>query len=300
LKGNDFMKKLFGVITAMTTPFDEKDHLDVEALETQTQFLIEKGVNCLYPTGTTGEMYLMSSEERELAAETVVKKVSGKIPVYIHVGAMKLADTIRLAKHACRIGADGIGVVTPSYFGVNDKAMVLYYEEISKNLPEDFPIYLYAIPQCASNDLKPQVVQEIANRCKNVIGIKYSFADMLRLKDYLNVNEGNFSVLFGADRLFLPALVMGVGGTVSGCSGPMPEHFVGVYKAYLEGNYEKALAEQRIANEICEIIKSGADMAIFKSVLDFRNLKGGHMRKPLIDLDDTQKEELFRQIKKYI
>ncbi|WP_411676677.1 dihydrodipicolinate synthase family protein [Caproicibacter sp.] len=294
------MKKLYGVITAMTTPFDGKDQVDVNALEKQTEFLIQKGINCLYPTGTTGEMYLMSPEERELVAQTVVKKADGRVPVYIHAGAMTLKETVRLAEHACKIGADGVGIVTPSYFGVNDKAMVLYYEEIAKGLPTDFPIYLYSIPQCAANDLKPRVVQEIADRCKNVVGIKYSYPDMLRVKDYLLINDGKFSVLFGTDRLFLAALAMGVEGTVSGCSGPMPEHFVSVYKAFCKGDYETALKEQKIANEICEIIRSGADMAFFKTVLDYRGLDGGHMRKPLIDLSEEEKAELIKQIQRYL
>jgi 4-hydroxy-tetrahydrodipicolinate synthase len=114
------MKKLKGVITAMTTPFDKNGVLDIEAAEKQVDFLIEKGVNCLYPTGTTGEMYLMSAKEREILAETIVKRAAGRVTVYIHVGAMTQEDTIRLAKHANKIGADGIGVVTPSYFSVND------------------------------------------------------------------------------------------------------------------------------------------------------------------------------------
>ena len=67
------MKKLYGVITAMTTPFDEQGKLDLEALRAQTEFLIEKGVNCLYPCGTTGEMFLCSEEERKTIAETVLK-----------------------------------------------------------------------------------------------------------------------------------------------------------------------------------------------------------------------------------
>lgn len=294
------MKKLQGVITAMTTPFDENDKVDVKAIEDYTEFLISKGVQCLYPTGTTGEMYLMSPEERELVAETVVKKAAGRVTVYIHVGAMTLKETIRLAQHANRIGADGVGVVTPSYFSVNDKAMEEYYVEVAQSVPENFPVYLYGIPQCAVNDLKPEVVQRIADRCKNVVGIKYSFADMLRINDYLKINQGTFSVVVGTDRLFYSALCMGCDGTVSGVSGPMPEHFVAVYKAYREKDEQKARQEQKIANEICEILKSGADMALFKSTLDFRGLKGGHMRKPLIDLTQEQKEELHLKIKGYL
>ena len=214
--------------------------------------------------------------------------------------AQTTEQTIRLAQHAERIGADGIGVVTPPFFGLKDKAMVQYYKDVASSVSPDFPIYVYVIPQCAANDITAPVMAQIAEACPNVIGVKYSWADCIRLKDYLNIRNGNFSVLFGPDRLFLPALSMGADGTVSGVSGPMPEHFVAVYRAWLEGDMKKALEEQKIANEICEILQSGADMGIFKAVLDFRGLKGGHMRKPLLDLDEEERAALKAQISPYI
>lgn len=294
------MKKMYGVVTAMTTPFDQNDQVDVEALKAQVEFLIEKGVNCLYPCGTTGEMLNMTCKERELVAETVVEAAAGRVIVYIHVGTQTLKDTVRLAQHAEKIGADGIGVVTPGFFGIKDKAMVRYYQNVAKSVSDTFPIYLYCIPQCAANDLSPEVVEEIVQTTKNVIGIKYSFADCIRLKDYLNINGGDFSVLFGPDRLFLPALIMGCDGTVSGCSGPMPEHFVGVYKAYTDGNMEEAQKEQKIATEICEILQNGADMGVFKAALKLRGVTGGQMRSPLIDLEEDEVVELKKQLEAYL
>lgn len=294
------MKKMYGVITAMTTPLTDEGKVDLKAIESHVEFLIEKGVNCIYPCGTTGEMMNLSLEERELIAETVVNQVKGRVIVYIHVGAQTTEQTIRLARHAERIGADGIGVVTPPFFGLKDKAIVQYYKDVASSVSPDFPIYVYVIPQCAANDISAPVMAEIAEACPNVIGVKYSWADCIRLKDYLNIRDGNFSCLFGPDRLFLPALAMGCDGTVSGVSGPMPEHFVAVYKAWKEGNIEKARSEQKIANEICEILQSGADMGIFKAVLDFRGLTGGHMRKPLLDLDEQERAALKVQIAPYL
>lgn len=234
------MKKLYGVITAMTTPFTADGKVDTAALEEQTEYLIEKGIQCLYPCGTTGEMYLMSAEERELVAETVVKKAAGRVTVFIHVGAMTVDETIRLAQHAHKIGADGVGVVTPSYFTVNDRAMVEYYKTVCAALPDDFPVYVYVIPQLAHNDISAATMEQIAAACKNVVGVKYSFADMRRINEYLQVRNGNFSVVPGADDLFLPALVCGCDGVVSGCSGPFPEAFVAVYKAFQSGDLEGA------------------------------------------------------------
>ena len=291
------MKKLYGVITAMTTPFTEDNKVDVEALEQQTEYLIEKGVDCLYPTGTTGEMYLMTPEERELVAETVVKKAAGRVTVFIHTGAMTLEETIRLAQHAHKIGADGVGVVTPSYFTVDDRAMVQYYKDVCSALPQDFPVYVYVIPQLAHNDITPETMEKICEACPNVIGVKYSFADMSRVLKYLRVKNGDFSVVFGADHMFLPALVAGCDGTVSGCSGPFPELFAEVYKQFKAGNMEAAREAQDKANDMVWLMKGGADMSIFKNILTFRGVRGGHMRKPLLDLSEEDVKILYEAVK---
>ena len=290
------MKKLYGVITAMTTPFTADGKVDTAALEEQTEYLIEKGIQCLYPCGTTGEMYLMSAEERELVAETVVKKAAGRVTVFIHVGAMTVDETIRLAQHAHKIGADGVGVVTPSYFTVNDRAMVEYYKTVCAALPDDFPVYVYVIPQLAHNDISAATMEQIAAACKNVVGVKYSFADMRRINEYLQVRNGNFSVVPGADDLFLPALVCGCDGVVSGCSGPFPEAFVAVYKAFQSGDLEGARKAQVAATELVKLMQFGGDMSIFKNILTFRGVTGGHMRKPLLDLTDEQVAQLKQQV----
>jgi 4-hydroxy-tetrahydrodipicolinate synthase len=284
----------------MTTPFDENNRVDVAALERQTEFLIGKKVNCLYPCGTTGEMYLMSVEERELVAETVIKKAAGRAVVFVQTGAMTLEDTIRLSRHAQTSGADGIGVVTPSYFNVDERAMIRFYKEVSCAVSRDFPVYTYVIPQLAHNDITASTMNKIVKECPNVIGVKYSFPDMTRITEYLEVNGGDFSVVVGADHLFLPALSIGCDGTVSGCSGPMPEVFVEVYAKFLAGDWDGAKKAQSRAAKVARILKGGIDMGIFKSVLTDRGIPGGRMRKPLLDLEMQDKAGYFNELKPYL
>jgi 4-hydroxy-tetrahydrodipicolinate synthase len=293
------MKKLFGVITAMTTPFDKSGRVDTDALEKQTEFLISKKVNCLYPCGTTGEMYLMSAEERELVAETVVKKAAGRVTVFIHTGAMSQEETLRLSRHALKTGADGIGIVTPSYFKVSDRAMVMYYCEIAKTLPGDFPLYAYNIPQLSGNDISPEVLDEITSKNANIVGIKYSYADVNRLLQYLNLKNGSLSVVFGPDQLFLPALAMGCDGTVSGCSGALPEVFTNLYLKFLAGDIKAVQAAQFRAAEAVRLLRFGSDMAIFKAVLSARGIPGGCVRKPLAELDEDEKQKIVADLRKF-
>ena len=79
------MKKLYGVVTAMVTPFDRNEHVMTESIRTHVDFLIERVIHCLYPLGTTGEMMLMDTEDRKRVAETVVDQCIQIIPVFIHV-----------------------------------------------------------------------------------------------------------------------------------------------------------------------------------------------------------------------
>jgi dihydrodipicolinate synthase/N-acetylneuraminate lyase len=281
------MKKLAGVVAAMVTPFDGADAPDLAAVRRLTDFLIAGGVNCLYPTGTTGEMFLLSVEERKAIVKTVIEQARGRVTVYVHAGALTLKDTLALARHAVESGADGIGVVTPAFFGVTEREMEAYYVEIAQSVPDTFPVYLYNIPQLSGNDLKAATIARIVNRCANVVGVKYSFPDMLRVNEYLAVKEG-FSVLVGADRLLVPALAMGCDGTVSGVACVCPEPFAAIYKAVRAGEAAKALELQHAATGICELLKNGSNMAVFKAALRARGIDTGHMRRPLMDLPDDE------------
>lgn len=293
-------KKLYGVTTAMTTPFLKSGEVDFEAVGQQADFLIDKGVNCLYPCGTTGEMYLMREAERKLVAEAVVRRAAGRVTTYIHCGAMDEGEVVRLARHAHEIGADGVGIVTPSYFGASPRAMVEYYRRVCQTLPGTFPVYAYVIPQLARNDIDFQTMQAIADACPNAVGVKYSFADMRRMVEYLKVRNGRFCVVFGPDDLFLPALVMGCDGTVSGCASCMPEAFVSVWRAFEAGAYEKARALQLRAFDLSRVLRGGADMSVFKNVQAMRGVRGGYVRPPLLDLTGEEAARLREAIAPYL
>jgi 4-hydroxy-tetrahydrodipicolinate synthase len=285
---------LEGVVTAVITPFDKNDQVDFEAIEKIINFLIGKGVNGLFPVGTTGEMFKLSEEERMKVAETVVKTSAKRVPVCIHVGAMDQASTIRLAQHAQKVGADCIACVTPAYFSATAKEIEEYFVAVADSVSA-FPMYLYNIPQLSGNMLTGDIVRKVAARCKNVVGVKYSNSDLLLTYDYLTTAEG-FSVVQGTDRCFLPALLMGCSGTVSGISCVYPEPFVKLYNYYKTGDIKQAKVLQVVATDYCNMLRTGSNMAYFKAALEYRGLPGGHMRRPQLDLDTQEKERFLKDL----
>ena len=290
------MKKLYGVVVPVVTPLDENDKVNLKALAELCERLIEKGVHCLYPCGTTGEMMNLSLEERKLVTETVVKTAAGRVPVFAQVGAMNLADTIELAKHAESVGADGLGVVTPAFFKQSDTALEEYYVKVAASVP-DMPIYLYAIPQCAVNDITPSLAANIAARAKNVIGIKYSYPNMSRIQEFMEINNGTFSVLCGPDELFYVTLCAGGDGTVSGTAMVIPDHYVGVYNKYQAGDHIGARMLQRKTNRVADILNHSNNIAHYKAALKrLYHIDGGRMRCPGIDLTEEEINQMISEL----
>lgn len=293
------MKKMYGVTTPIVTPFTADDQVDTALLRRLTEFLINSGVHGLYPNGSTGEMNKLRPDERRLVAETVLEQAAGRVPVFIQVGAQTTADTLALAQHALRIGADGIGVLTPQYMGVTEDELVHYYAEVANSLPEDFPVYLYNIPQCSGNDLTPTAVERILKVTKNVVGIKYSLSNIDRFREYLQCGGGNFDVIVGPDRLLLPCLAMGCKGTVAGCSQCDPAPFVACYESFMAGDLAAARQHSQRLNELCDIVKAGSNIAYTKAALESFGLAGAHVRAPAMDLDDARRGELLSALAAY-
>src|SRR3569832_1510997 len=105
-----------GVYPAMVTPFDENEQLDEKRLRAVVNFLIERKLEGLYITGSTGESFLMSPEERKRVVEITVDEVKGRIPIIAHIGAISTYHSIDLAKHAEKAGVDAISSVPPIYW----------------------------------------------------------------------------------------------------------------------------------------------------------------------------------------
>lgn len=288
------MNRLYGVVIPIVTPLTEDDKIDVASLERLVDHCIDGGMTSLYPCGTTGEMMYLSVAERKQVAEVVVKKAAGRIPVFIHVGAWNQADTIELAKHAVEIGAQGIGVVTPAFYSISDSGLVDYYTAVANSVPEDFPVYMYGIKQNAINDLNKNVCQQVAEKCKNVVGVKYSFPDMTRLQELMTVNGGEFDVLVGPDHLFEAVCAVGGKGVVSGNAMIICEHYAALWDAIQKKDYDLATKLQRRTNVLNSTMCAINNIAAYKVILKHEGvLSTTKMRRPMENLTPEQEKDLL-------
>ncbi len=290
---------MYGVVTPLVTPFTQNDKIDFPMLEKLVDFLIKSGVHGLYPNGTTAEMHTLTVQEREDIAQCVLDCTDRRVDVFVQTGAASAADTMRLTDHAISIGAAGVGVITPWFMKLCDEEMIQYYKAVSASVPEDTAVYLYNIPQFSGNDLSPQVINELLSVTKNVAGIKYSFADYRRLREYTHCGSGNFDVIIGAERLFLPGMAAGCKGIISASTQVDPIPFLDCYRSFTAGDYASAIAADNRIHMLLDAIHDGSRIAYFKAGMRRNGFMDVYTRRPLLDLTAEEIFDLEYRLQRY-
>ena len=100
-------KDLNGVMPAMITSFNKDESINKEGLRKIINHLIAEKVSGLYVTGSTGETFLMSPEEKKKVIDIIVEEVNGRVPVIAHVGSIGTKITADLADYATKAGVLG-------------------------------------------------------------------------------------------------------------------------------------------------------------------------------------------------
>jgi 4-hydroxy-tetrahydrodipicolinate synthase len=147
----------------------------------------------------------------------------------------------------------------------------------------DLPVYLYHLPSFTHNDIPPDLLQRLVDVCPNIIGLKHSDDDQIRLQEYRRAAGENFCLLSGDDSVALAALALGANGCVTGKSSTFPEMLVAIYHAFQTGDMPKARKLQSNLNYLLGgllDIGVGIGLAYFKSALRYRGIDVGGLRSP--------------------
>jgi len=278
-----------GVIPALVTPFTLDGALDLDRLRAITHFLIERGVSALYVTGSTGEGFLMSPQERKQVVETVIGVVAGRIPIIVHVGAISTWHSADLARHAEATGADAVSAVPPIYWNFPADQVFEYYADITA--ATDLPMIVYTVP--LAGGMAFDMVARLAT-IRGVAGIKYTGAthfDIMRIKQEIG---SEFIVYSGADEMAMSGLAFGADSLIGSFYNIMPETFFALYDAMKQGRLAEAEALQSTANAIImQTLKHNPNSAM-KRMMAWQGADAGYCRKPFGNFDTPEKEEALK------
>lgn len=259
----------------MATPLEPDSYcVNTAVVPLLVDFLLDKGAKGLFVGGTTGEGIMLETSERKRLHEAAVSAVNGRVPVLLHVGALRIDTAVDLARHAATLEVDAIAAVTPYFYGIIDDGLVAYYQAIAEAVP-DMPLFGYDIPQMAVNGIGPDLAFRLCELIPSMAGLKTSNPSIQAVRGIVDAVPEDRIVLAGNESAALGALSLGVDGLISGLSTAVPEPCVALTQAFASGDAEEALRQQRLINRLLAQIPAGRRLAAIKSILVARGVPVG-------------------------
>lgn len=291
------VEKIKGVIPALVTCFDEEENFDEKRMRSVVNYLLTQNVDGLYLTGSTGEAFLMTPNERKQVVEVVVDEVKGKIPIIVHVGSIGTKVSIDLAKHAYEVGADAISSVPPFYWKFSNDDIYNYYYDITQASP--LPMLVYNIPLAGA--IGYDMIKRLAS-IEGVRGIKYTDSThyvMLRIKEEIGTD---FMVYSGMDEMAISGLAFGADGVIGSFYNLMPEVHHDIVMAVANNDIERAARKQSIANKIILLALEYDMISLMKCMMRWMGVDAGYSRRPFTNYRGEEEERIkdrFRSLKEH-
>jgi 4-hydroxy-tetrahydrodipicolinate synthase len=287
-----FMPK--GIIPAMATPCDRWGNVNETSLRQLVNHLIAGGVHGLFPIGSQGEFYALTTEQKKRVLEIVVDETRGRVPVYAGTAALTTRETIELTKIARDIGASAVSILTPYFTNLSQRELKAYFMETAQAVPE-IPVLLYANPARAKVGLNVETVVELA-KVDNIVGVKDSTGDVTLTGEYIRATRGmDFHVLAGRDTVIYAALCHGATGSIASCANVAPALMVEIYEAFQAGDHERSLAAQYRLAPLRQAFELGTFPVVVKEALTMMGIDAGEPVHPVLPMTDDAREKL-RQV----
>ena len=284
-------KKFDGIFTALLTPFDKNDCVNTKALSELVKFNLKMGVRGFYVTGSTGEAFLLSTEERKLVMKTV-KDAASDATLIAHIGSPRAKEALELAKYANELGYDAISSVAPIYYKYSFDEIKNYYYRLADT--GELPMLVYHIPTFSGVNLGLGEMRQFL--CDDrFMGIKYTSNDFFMLEQCKSSFPDKI-VYNGFDEMFLCGLSMGADGAIGSTYNFMADKFVKIHELFKAGNIAEAQKLQIKANEIIALLCKVGVMPAEKEVLTLLGYDMGDCRHPFSPLSDEARKLVKEQI----
>ena len=293
------MEKIIGLIDAPFTPMLANGDVNLEPIGAYAAMLAKNGLKGVFINGSSGEGYMLTTDERKQLAERWVAVAPEGFKVIVHVGSCCLRDSVALARHAAEIGAWGIGSMAPPFPHIGRiEELVEYCETIAAAAPQ-LPFYYYHIPAFNGAYL-PMVdlLKAVDGRIPNFAGIKYTYESLYEYNQCRLYGNGKFDMLHGQDETILPSLAQGgARGGIGGTTNYNGRELVAIIDAWNRGDIEAAREHQDFAQAVINVIcHYRGNIVAGKRIMKLMGFDLGPNRVPFRNMTDDEEQRMKAEL----
>lgn len=271
------MAQLPDYLPALLTPFTAGGELDIKAHTHNVRTLAALGLEGFLIAGSTGEGPYIEPGERARLIKAVRRR---KTHLMVGIAAETTRLGIRLVDEAVDAGADTLLVLTPTAMARNrDEAVLRYFQTLADHSP--VPVLLYSVPVYTGYSLPVDLVWKLS-RHRNVIGMKDSSGDVVRLQAILDATPSNFFLYNGASRALVAAMAVGCHGAITASGNYAPQLVLEVMRTARTDPVAARKAQKRLSSLAADIEAHGVPGV--KEAAAGIGLVPGYPREPLTRL----------------
>jgi 4-hydroxy-tetrahydrodipicolinate synthase len=278
------MNDLGAVLTAIVTPFDERNRVNEESFVGLIRHLAENGSDGFVVAGTTGEASTLSEEEQlGLIGLAVAERPEGK-SIIAGTGTNDTRQAVHLTERATELGVDAVLSVTPYYNRPSPLGLKRHYQAVAS--ATDKPTLLYNIPSRTGTNVPPELLAELA-QIDGITGVKQANPDELQPIDGLDVYAGD-------DASFLRTLEFGGAGVISVAS-----HIVGNEMRRMIDEPEQRAEIDASLRDVYETLFLTSNPTCTKAALNMLGFDAGGLRLPLVAATSDEQAAVRQMLERH-
>jgi 4-hydroxy-tetrahydrodipicolinate synthase len=280
------------LITAMITPFDKDNKVNLEEASKLIEHLIKNESDGVLLAGTTGESATLTDEEKVELFTFGVKKFKAKTKIIAGTGTNDTGHSIELSMEAQKTGVDCLLCVAPYYNKPSQSGMYRHFEKIASSVK--IPIILYNVPSRTACNISAKTIIELS-KIENIIGVKEASSDFKQIAEIIGCADEGFLVYSGNDGDTLPMLSLGACGVISVASHLVGKDIKKMIKTFKAGSTYEAAKLHRWLLDIFYGIFISTNPVPVKTALDLKGFNTGGVRLPLCEMTEEELG-LFKKI----
>ncbi|POP43847.1 dihydrodipicolinate synthase family protein [Superficieibacter electus] len=247
-----------GVWCPAITPLDQDGNLDLNGLKQHLQRLTGANIDVILLMGSIGEFASFTLEERLTLIREA--RAMSSLKIVANVSSTCMNDIQCMAQEAYRVGYEAVMVLPPYYYGQTPKQLLSYFRQLGNTLSGQW--FAYNFPARTGCDLTPDLIATLAAEFPHFAGIKDTVDCQSHTRSMIQATRAvreDFAVLSGYDEYYIPNLLAGGAGVISGLNNVMPELFVSAREAFKQGDLETLREIQQKIGTYMSIYAIGDD-----------------------------------------
>jgi len=289
--------KIEGSFVALITPFNKDGSVDFEGFRTLLQFQEQNGTSAVLIMGSTGEVSMLSQQERQQIIVETAKMKSGKMKFFYGCTGNNTDTTIDYLKFAHANGADGAILAAPAYICAPESDIESYFLEVAD--ATDLPLGIYNNPPRVKSDLHWDHLLRIFKH-PNYVVHKESTTRVGQVAQVLAARPDVAVMCCDSPNLGLvvPTMSLGGHGTANMSGNIAPQEIATISRPWHTPDVSVSFRETYLRMlPILHFAYSAINPVAIKSLLRAVGMPAGELRRPLTAMEGEALKKGLRAVR---